>query len=100
MSVSLTGVNSRIFVDGENATVAGPLGCVTWIVVPDTDATCPNTRSLPLAGAVTEDDADGDGVPVALGEALDDPLLDEPHAATDSAVTPMTASTACAQLDG
>jgi hypothetical protein len=68
---------------------------VTWIVVPETDAISPDTRSLPWADGAPEvggDDDDPGVVPLALLDVVGDPVVDEPHAAIDSAVTPMTAS--------
>jgi hypothetical protein len=80
------------FVDGVNATAALPFSCVTWAVFPDTDAISPCTRAWPFAG--------GDVIVVAVAElelpgavaGLD--VFDEPQAATDTAVTPVTASIA------
>jgi hypothetical protein len=81
-------------VDGVKATAALPFSCVTWAVFPDTDAISPRTRAWPAAGAdvvvVTGDDAE-------LEVPVEEPglaVFDEPHAATDTAVTPVTASNA------
>ena len=74
-------------------TAAVPLSCgsplVTWIELPATDAIRPLTRASPLAGAgdvVVEVTVEVE-VDVDVGAAL----FDEPHAATDSAVAPVTA---------
>lgn len=93
-SVSCAGESSEIFVDGENATAAAPLGWVRWIVVPDTDAISPATRSLPLADGAPDVDGAVDVDPFArvdvVGE-LGELVVDEPHAANDSTVIPTTA---------
>ncbi|WP_244890072.1 hypothetical protein [Mycobacterium lentiflavum] len=63
---------------------------MTAAVFPETDAIRPRTRACPVAG---------DEVDVVAGDAagLDEPgldVFDEPHATTDAAVTPATASKA------
>jgi len=82
-----------IFVDGENATVADPVGPVTAIVVPDTDAMDPLTSSSPLTLAGAWDAAVADVAFGAVEESLGGLLLDEPHATAYSAAIPTIAST-------
>ena len=69
------------------STVAFPVCWVTWIVSPDTEAIIPLTHALPFA------DADGDDVAAELvGPAAVEGFVvfDAPHAATDSAVAPVS----------
>jgi len=77
-----------IFVDGVKSTVAFPVCWVTWIASPETEAIIPLTQLLPFA------DADGDeGVAAELVGPADGAgfeLFDAPHAATDSAVAPVS----------
>jgi len=90
------------FVDGVTSTVADPRGSVTVTVPPETAPTTPRTWSLPLLpaagpGVAPGAVADGDELAAAgLLLGLDDgeDVLDEPHAANDSAVRPTTATTA------
>ena len=93
MSVSLAGVSSMIFVDGENATFADPCGPLTSIVVPDTESIDPLTSSSPLTFAGAWDDATADVVLGAADDALGELLLDEPQATADNAAIPTIAST-------
>ena len=93
MSVSLAGVSSMIFVDGENATVADPFAPVTSIVVPDTESIDPLTSSSPLTFTGAWDDATADVVLGAVDDELGELLSDEPQATADSAVIPTIAST-------
>ncbi|MFN8043367.1 MAG: hypothetical protein U0S13_08485 [Mycobacterium sp.] len=89
MSVGFAGVNSMIFVEGENCTEAAPLGPLTSILLPDTDAIDPTTSSSPLIfSGVWDATAD-----VVLGRGDDPPALvsAEPQATADSVVTPTTA---------
>ena len=60
-------------------------------MLPDTESISPFTQSLPLAVADGDDEVGAELVGFAeVGPAL----LDVPHAATDSAVAPVTASSA------
>jgi len=61
-------------------------------VLPDTESISPFTQSLPLADADGDDDEEGAELVgfVEVGFAW----LDAPHAATDSALAPVTASSA------
>ncbi|WP_442931795.1 hypothetical protein [Mycobacterium sp. 050128] len=62
---------------------------------PDTDAISPRTRAWPAAGGVVVGAvADGDAELVVLAEVAGLDVFDEPHATTDAAVTPVTASKA------
>lgn len=80
------------------STVPGPSFPVTDTVPPDTEPTNPKTRSLPLSGwplapgvglAAADD---GDELPAAL--ELGDGVLDDPHAAKESAANPERVATA------
>jgi hypothetical protein len=84
-------------VAGAKATAAVPVppGWVTWMVLPDTDAICPATWSLPIgpgpgAGAAVAEVAVGATVP-GVDEAAVDPLFDDPQAATESPAIPIAA---------
>jgi hypothetical protein len=92
-SVSVAGVTSVTLVVEVKFTAAVPLSClVTWIELPATDAIRPLTRASPFAGAgdvVVEVTIE---VEVDVDVGLD--LFDEPHAAMDRAVAPVTATMA------
>jgi hypothetical protein len=60
-------------------------------VLPDTESISPFTQSLPLADA---DGDDEDGAELVGFAEVGLALLDAPHAAMDSAVAPVTASSA------
>jgi hypothetical protein len=86
--------------------VAGPSGPVTVTVPPDTVPTSPRARSLllspaaPGAGLACGDDGDALLVAGLLAELEDaEGVLDEPHAASERAANPATATNAyrCAQ---
>lgn len=86
-------------VEGVTSTVAGPLGPVRVTVPPETDPTSPNTLSLPplpAAPGVGLAEADDDVVVVDLLPDEDDVegVLDDPQAASDSAVNPARATAA------
>ena len=92
-------------VEGVTSTVAGPLGPVSVTVPPETDPTSPNTLSLPslpslpplpAAPGVGLAEADDDVVVVDLLPDEDDVegVLDDPQAASDSAVNPARATAA------
>jgi hypothetical protein len=90
-SVNCAGVTSLIFVDGLKSTVAFPLCWVTWIASPDTEAIIPLTQALPFADADGEDVAAELVGPAAVeGWPVFDVVWDAPHAATDSAVAPVS----------
>lgn len=93
-SVNAAGVTSLTFVDGVKSTVALPFCWVTCAALPDTDVIRPLTRVWPVAGGV----ADVEGVaPEPLAAGAEDwglAVFDEPHAATDSAVAALTATSA------
>ena len=92
-SVSVAGVTSVTLVVEVKLTAALALSArVTWIELPATDAIRPLIRASPLAGAgeVAVEVTVEVEVDVGVGPAL----LDAPHAAMDSAVAPVTASTA------
>lgn len=72
-SVSCAGVISVTVVDGVRSTVADPLCCRIWMVLPDTAATRPATCCRPRAGELAGL-ADGAG------------LFDVPHPARDRAI--------------
>jgi hypothetical protein len=89
-SLSVAGATSVTLVVEVKFTAAVVLSSLlTWIELPATDAIRPLTCASPWAGAgdvvvdVTVD------VEVDVVEGLD--LFDEPHAATDKAVAPVTA---------
>jgi hypothetical protein len=78
-------------VDGVKSTAAAVRSrCVSWILLPDTDLTKPSTSSCPMGGA-------GGGVGLGVVEFADVlgfpvfSLLELPHAASDTAVAPVTA---------
>jgi hypothetical protein len=94
-SVNAAEVNSLTLVDGVTSTVAGPFAPVSVIVVPDTEPTTPNERSLPSAAGAGLDegeDAAVDGVAEAL-EAVED-VPDEPQATSEKAARPPRATAA------
>jgi hypothetical protein len=62
------------------------------MVLPDTESMSPLTQSLPLADA--DGDDDGEGAELVGFVEVGFASLDAPHAATDSAVAPVTASSA------
>jgi hypothetical protein len=93
-SVSAAAVTSVTFVDGVKATAALPFSCVTVAVFPDTDAISPLTRAWPVAGGDVADVAGAAAELVVLGAVVGPELFDEPHAATETAVTPVSASIA------
>ena len=93
-SVSAAAVTSVTFVDGVKATVALPFSCVTAAVFPDTDAISPLTRAWPVAGGDVDDVVGAAAELVVLGDVVGPGLFDAPHAATDTAVTPVSASIA------
>jgi hypothetical protein len=93
-SVSVAAVTSVTFVDGVKATVALPFSCVTAAVFPDTDAISPLTRAWPVAGGDVADVVGAAAELVVFGDVVGPDLLGEPHAATDTAVTPVSASIA------
>jgi hypothetical protein len=69
---------------------------VTWIASPDTEAIIPLTQALPLGAA---DGVDGDVAELVLpaaveGWAVFDVVWDAPHAATESAVAPVSVRSA------
>jgi hypothetical protein len=96
-SVSAAGLASLTFVDAVKSTVALPFFWVTWAALPDTDAISPLTCAWPVAGGTEEDGGVVDGgaavAPgeLVLGDVVGLDVFDEPHAAMDSAVTPVTA---------
>jgi hypothetical protein len=61
--------------------------------LPATDAISPLTRASPLAGACADEVIVGEATPVLgdIGDVVGLDVFDEPHAAMDSAVTPVTA---------
>ena len=61
------------------------------MVLPDTESISPFTQSLPLADA---DGDDAEGAELVGFTEVGFALLDAPQAATDSAVAPVTASSA------
>ncbi len=69
--------------------------CVSWILLPDTDLTKPSTSSCPMGGAGGGVGLGGVGLGVVeLADVLGFPvfsLLELPHAASDTAVAPVTA---------
>ncbi|CPR12187.1 hypothetical protein BN971_03481 [Mycobacterium bohemicum DSM 44277] len=89
-SLSVAGMTSVTFVVEVKFTVALVLSSlVTWMELPATEAISPLTLASPWAGAgdvVVEVTVD---VEVEVDVGAD--LFDEPHAATDSAVAPVTA---------
>jgi hypothetical protein len=87
-------VTSVTFVDGVKATAALPFSCVTVAVFPDTEAISPLTRAWPVEGGDVADVAGAAAELVVLGDVVGPDLFDEPHAATDTAVTPASASIA------
>jgi hypothetical protein len=97
-SVSWPAANWVTRVDGGTSTVAGPFDSVSVMVPPDTDATRPPTWSLPAAGVglgeADELDHGDDPVVVGLLDVLDDAdgVLEEPQAASESAVSPASAT--------
>jgi hypothetical protein len=96
-SVSDAGVTSVTVVDVVKSTVALPCFWVTWAALPDTDAISPLTCAWPLAGggvAVPEGAAPELVLPADVAEDCGLDVFDEPHAAMDSAVTPVTAKIA------
>lgn len=93
-SPSAPAVTSVTFVDVVKTTAALPFSCVTWAVFPDTDAIRPRTRAWPVAGGEVDGGADDIAELVGPGDELGLDVVDEPHATTDSAVTPVTPSIA------
>ncbi|HUE35198.1 MAG TPA: hypothetical protein VMQ38_20530 [Mycobacterium sp.] len=89
-SLSVAGATSVTLVVEVKFTAALVLSSlVTWIELPATDAIRPLTCASPWAGAgdvIVEVTVD---VEVDVDDGLD--LFDEPHAATDNAVAPVTA---------
>jgi hypothetical protein len=84
-------VTSATAVDGVKSTVVGPDFAVTWIVLPETESIRPITQSWPLPDA---DGVDEEGA-LLLGVAGAGLVsLEFPHAARDSAVALVTASSA------
>lgn len=88
-------------VEGATSTVAGPLAPVSVTVEPETDPTSPNALSLPPrpaapgvgpAEGVVDDEVVVVGLP--LDEDDGDGGLDDPQAASDSAVSPARAAAA------
>ncbi|WP_445160745.1 hypothetical protein ACTXG5_21660 [Mycobacterium sp. Dal123C01] len=67
---------------------------MTVAVFPDTDAISPLTRAWPVAGGDVDDVAGAAAELVVLGAVVGPELFDEPHAATETAVTPVSASIA------
>ena len=96
-SVSAAGLASVTLVDEVKSTVALPFFWLTWAALPDTDAISPLTCARPVTGGAEEDGGVVDGgaavAPgeLALGDVVGLDVFDEPHAAMDSAVTPVTA---------
>jgi hypothetical protein len=84
-------VTSVTFVDGVKSTVAVPAAWVTWTALPDTEAISPLTWSLPFADADDDCDDEVGEADVGLADEVGLALSDVPHAATDSAVAPVTA---------
>jgi hypothetical protein len=87
-------VSSVILVDGVKSTVAFPVCWVTWMTSPDTEAIMPLTQPLPFADADGDDDDDVAAELVGLAYVAGFVLFGAPHAATDSAVAPVTVSIA------
>ena len=85
-----------IFVDGVKSTMAFPAGWVTWTAPPDTEAIIPLTQALPLGDADGADEVAAELVgPAAVdGWAVFDVVWDAPHAATESAVAPVSVRSA------
>jgi hypothetical protein len=83
-----------ILVDGVKSTVAFPVCWVTWMTSPDTEAIMPLTQPLPFADADGDDDDDVASELVGLADVAGFVLFGAPHAATDSAVAPVTVSIA------
>jgi hypothetical protein len=77
-----------IFVDGVKSTVAFPACSVTWIASPDTEAIIPLTQALPFGDADGVDEVAAELVGLAAVEGFD--VFDAPHAATESAVAPVS----------
>jgi hypothetical protein len=80
-------------VEGVTSTVAGPLGPVSVTVPPETDPTSPNALSLPPLPAapgvgLAEVDVDVVVVDLLPDEGDVEGVLDDPQAASDSAVNP------------
>src|SRR5580693_6496144 len=85
---------SVTLVDPPKATVALPLCWVTWAALPATDAISPLTRVSPFGVAGPDDGAEvvvgaATAVLGELGDVVGLDVFDEPHAARDSAVTPV-----------
>jgi hypothetical protein len=92
----LAGPSSVTIVDGVKSTAAAVRSrCVSWILLPDTDLTKPSTSSCPMGGAGGGVGLGGVGLGVVeLADVLGFPvfsLLELPHAASDTAVAPVTA---------
>jgi hypothetical protein len=95
-SVSAAELSSVTIVCGVKSTAAAVRSrCVSWILSPDTDLTKPSTSSCPMGGAGGGVGLGGVGLGVVeLADVLGFPvfsLLELPHAASDTAVAPVTA---------
>jgi hypothetical protein len=77
-----------IFVDGVKSTAALPVCWVTWIASPETEAIIPLTQLLPFADADGDEGVAAELVGPAGGAGFE--LFDAPHAATVSAVAPVS----------
>ena len=81
-------------VDPVKSTVALPFCWVTWAALPATEAISPLTCASPLADGGADDVVVGEAVlgdEAVLGGVVGLDVFDEPHAATDNAVTPVAA---------